>query len=269
MALRGLVDYHVHTGFSGDSSADIHDVMRQASALGLKELCITDHIDFDYADPAFAEIDFKEYFRSLTEAAEGERYATRMLIGVEIGFQSHLPERLDALVQAHPFDFVICSTHMAEGLDFYTGDFFQGKNKVQAYDAYFAAVLEAVRKFKHFDVYGHLDAIARYGVYDDNALYYREHAEIIDAILRELIAGGKGIEINTSARRYGLTEFHPQADILKRYFALGGEIITVGSDAHRAKDVGADLAAAYALLRDIGFKRVATYCRRQPGFIEI
>lgn len=269
MTLRGLTDYHVHTYFSGDSSARLEDILRQTEALGLKEICITDHIDYDYADPGFANIDFDEYFDLLSRAAAELEPAARLLIGVEVGFQDHLPERLTALVRAYPFDFVICSTHMAEGLDFYTGDFFAGKTRQQAYDAYFQAVLAAVRNFKDFDIYGHLDAIARYGVYEDNTLRYRDHAEIIDTILRELIANGKGIELNTSGLRYGLSEFHPQADIIRRYHQLGGEFITVGSDAHRAQDIGSHFAAAYALLRDTGFKRVTVYHQRKPDFMKL
>lgn len=269
MSLRNLLDYHVHTEFSGDSQAKPEDVLARAAALGLKEICITDHVDYDYADPGFEQINFDEYFRTLASEAKAVAPDMRVLIGVELGYQSHLTERMSALVNAYPFDFIICSTHMAEGLDFFTGDFFRGKTKREAYEAYWTAVLEAIRRFPDFDIYGHLDAITRYGVYGDNTLDYREYVENIDLVLQSLIDRGKGIELNTSGLRYGLGDFHPKLEIVRRYRQLGGEIITVGSDAHRERDLAADFAAAYALLRDTGYKRIARYHQRRLDFINL
>ena len=269
MSVRKLVDYHVHTDFSGDSQARPQDVLARAAALGLKEICITDHLDYDYADVRFEAIDFEEYFRVLQEQARATAPELQVLTGVEIGYQSHLPERMSALIKAYPFDFVICSTHMAEGRDFFTGDFFKGKSKQEAYGAYLASVLEATHNFADFDVYGHLDVITRYGVYEDNSLHYPEYVELIEAILRSLIERGKGIELNTSGLRYGQGDFHPQLEIIRRYKQLGGEIITVGSDAHREKDLAADFAQAYAVLKEVGFNRIAHYRQRRLNFIDI
>ncbi len=39
-------DYHVHTAFSDDSDYPMEQVVRDAIALGLEELCFTDHVDY-------------------------------------------------------------------------------------------------------------------------------------------------------------------------------------------------------------------------------
>ena len=48
-------DYHVHTAFSDDSDYPMEQVVRDAIALGLEELCFTDHMDYgiktDWEEP--------------------------------------------------------------------------------------------------------------------------------------------------------------------------------------------------------------------------
>ena len=64
------------------------------------------------------------------------------------------------------------------------------------------------------------------------------------------------MEINTSAMdRIG--DFLPSVDFLRRFKELGGQIITVGSDAHTTQKVGAYMNDAISLAKEIK-KRVMT-----------
>lgn len=267
--MRYFADYHTHSDFSGDSQAPMEFMVRRAIELGLAELVFTDHVDYDYADPVFADIDFDEYLRTFQHFKEKYRKDINLVMGVEIGFQPHVESRIEELLLGRDFDFVIYSTHMADRMDFYTGDFFNGKERNVAYHRYFENVLQSLHKPDNYNVYGHLDFIVRYGNYDSRVLHYHEHAEIIDQILRQIICTGRGIEINTSGYRYGLQQMHPQDEIIRRYRKLGGEIITIGSDAHRPGDLCADFNAAYTLLRDTGFKYINAYEQRKPRFIKM
>ena len=106
---------------------------------------------------------------------------------------------------------------------------------------------------------GHLDLVRRYKGYGDNSIDYQKYGDIIDEILRALIAQGKGLEVNTAGLRYGVGSMHPDLPILQRYRALGGHIITCGSDAHRAEHVAMDIRAAYELLKTWGFSYVSRF----------
>ena len=92
-------------------------------------------------------------------------------------------------------------------------------------------------------------------------------AELIDAILLELIMNDKGIEINTSGLRYGLPYPHPNIEIIKRYKELGGKIITIGSDAHNSDDLAKDFDLVYDILRSLNIKEIAVFHNRIPDFI--
>jgi histidinol-phosphatase (PHP family) len=41
-------DFHVHSNFSSDGKAPMEDIINQGIKLGLKTLCFTDHMDYDY-----------------------------------------------------------------------------------------------------------------------------------------------------------------------------------------------------------------------------
>lgn len=257
-------DYHIHTDYSGDGESSMEQMLHQALTLGLKELAFTDHVDYDYADPAFENIDFDKYYAHFQALQESSQHRLQLIFGVEIGYQLHVHNKIEQLLQHYPFDFVICSMHMADKLDFYTGDFFLGKKQQQAYLRYFENILECVKHFHNYDVFGHLDFIIRYGGYENKVLSYLDYADIIDTILTSVIHNGHGIEINTSGYRYGLQQFHPQTDILKRYRELGGELITIGSDAHHYGDICAHFDLAYEHLDKLGFRYFSVYENRKP-----
>jgi histidinol-phosphatase (PHP family) len=72
---------------------------------------------------------------------------------------------------------------------------------------------------------------SRYDQYGDYP--FNKTKDLITKILKMVIADGKGIEINTSSFRYGLTDLIPSRDIILLYKKLGGKIITIGSDSHK------------------------------------
>ena len=144
-------------------------------------------------------------------------------------FRSDIVRDARMFTEFNPFDFVIGSTHVINGLDVSDSRFFEGKTKKEAYTEYFENVLENAKLHDCYNVYGHLDYINRYSHYEDNSLEYEDYSDIIDEILKVLVSKGKGLDINTSGYRYGLGRTNPQLDIVKRFKELGGEIVTVGS----------------------------------------
>ena len=54
--------------------------------------------------------------------------------------------------------------------------------------------------------------------------------------------------------------------MLRHFKACGGEIVTIGSDAHTPDGVGKGAAEACQLLAEAGFRYLATYEKRKPVF---
>ena len=111
--------------------------------------------------------------------------------------------------------------------------------------------------------------MVRYGPDKDQGYSYDGYREVIDQILEALIEGGKGLEVNTGGLKSGLSDLHPCTDILKRYRQLGGEIVTVGSDAHNAQSMAADFDRAGKVLLDCGFRYYTIFEKRTPEFRRI
>ena len=265
-------DYHIHTNHSLDSTAEMEKMILSSIEKGLTEIALTDHVDYIFGqnNPSkYAEINYDNYILEFNALKSKYENKINILFGVEMGLDINVNHEIEKLVAKYPFEFIIGSSHTTHSLDLYTGEFFLNKNKETAFNQYFEEILENVKNIKSFDVYGHFDYITRYSHYKDNSLKYLDFKESIDEVLKALIEHGKGLEINTSGYRYGLNQVHPQLDILKAYKQLGGEIITIGSDAHKAANIAENFDKAENILLEAGFKAYSIFRNRKPVFVDI
>ncbi|MEA4815494.1 MAG: histidinol-phosphatase HisJ family protein [Lachnospiraceae bacterium] len=263
-------DYHIHTNFSSDCQIPMEDMVKQAINLNLSEIAITDHVDFDYPDLDFPFVlDYDEYVKSIEMLKEKYKSKINIITGIEMGLQPHEKKRIDTFLSDNYFDFVIGSTHCVNKQAVYEDSFFEGKEKNEAYMEYFEDVLNSVKMFDTFCVYGHIDYINRYGHYKDKTMDILKYMDIIEEILKVLISKGKGIEINSSGIRYGLGYVNPKIEVLKRYKELGGEIITIGSDSHKLLHMANNFKEAYEAFQEAGFEYLTVFRGKTPEFIKI
>lgn len=265
-----LWDTHMHTHFSGDSEAEPISMIEQAIKLNLSGICITDHLDYDYPDdPKLFLPDLKKY--AFTVKRLQKQYAKQIPIcfGIELGLQPHLSQKHHDVLSEYDFDFVIGSSHVVHGADPYYPSYYEGRTEREAYREYFESILENIAAFDAFDVYGHIDYVVRYGPNKNADYSYEKYKDIIDEILKLLIFKGKGIEINTAGFKYGLEHPNPTEDILIRYHELGGEIITIGSDAHKPEHIAYDFKKVPDILKSCGFGYFTVFQKRKPEFIKL
>lgn len=265
-----LWDQHMHCNFSGDSDALPEDMIKAGIAHGLSGICFTDHLDYDYPEePNIFLLDFDNYFKALSDLRE--KYADKISvnIGIELGLQTQAAGQNLAVAEKYPFDFIIGSSHVVNHMDPYYPEFFAGRDEDAAYMEYFESVLENINSDVDFDVYGHIDYVVRYGP-NKNAFYtYEKFKDIIDEILTQLISKGKGIEVNTGGFKYGLGHPNPTEDIIKRYRELGGEIITMGADAHVPEYVAYEFDKTAQIIKNCGFKYYTVFKNRKAEFIPL
>lgn len=263
-------DQHMHCNFSGDSDALPEDMIKAGIAHGLSGICFTDHLDYDYPEePNIFLLDFDNYFKALSDLRE--KYADKISvnIGIELGLQPQAAGQNLAVAEKYPFDFIIGSSHVVNHMDPYYPEFFAERNEDEAYMEYFESVLENINSCADFDVYGHIDYVVRYGP-NKNAFYtYEKFKDIIDEILTQLISKGKGIEVNTGGFKYGLGHPNPTEDIIKRYRELGGEIITMGADAHVPEYVAYEFGKTAQIIKNCGFKYYTVFKNRKAEFIPL
>lgn len=268
-------DTHVHSFFSSDSTEKPESIIETAIAKGLTSIYFTDHHDIDFPvqptepDMTF-QLDFASYVPYIHHLKEVYAGKLQIYLGIELGICPEIASKTSTLVNQYPFDYVIGSSHLTSlhNGDPYYPSYYTGKTPVQAYREYFMSEAENLLLTDDFDVYGHLDYAIRYCPDPSFEYRFEDYGDIFEILLKRIVEKGKGIEINTS----GIAKIgypHPHIEALKLYKQLGGEIITVGSDAHRAEQLGVGFAAAEELLKQVGFHYYTVFSNRQPSFIKL
>ena len=258
-----MFDFHMHSRVSFDGHDTGEALARAALAAGLKEICFTDHLDYDPLDLMGCMAFDTAVYSAEYDALEIPGLTIRR--GMEFGMTPDNQTQFQADLQRRPFDFVLGSIHFVDDLDVYFEPWWRGKTVFQAERRFLEATLECVQLHEDFDVLAHLTYISKTHCHPaPRPLPYQEHREIIDEILKVLASKGKGLEMNSSGvDRCG--GFLPTADFFRRFRELGGEIVTIGSDAHRCDRVGQYSYEACSILKDI-FGYVCTFADRQPIF---
>lgn len=258
-----MFDFHIHSSLSFDSDTHAEEIAISAVTAGLREICFTDHWDChprptDKHD-LFSLDEYSKTYDSLSV------HGLIIRRGVEIGLNEWNMSECEKLLSQRAFDFVIGSVHYAKGYDPYDKEYWQGKSAKAAYMDYLEQTYKCVNLHKDFDVLGHLTYVCKSPNNPFHApLEYKDCRELADEIMRTLIKNGKGIEVNTSGIERGVGLL-PSLDYVRRFKQLGGEIITVGSDAHDTARVGQYCGETIEAIKDI-FGYVCTFEGRQPVF---
>lgn len=265
-----MYDFHLHSNFSMDTKHSMDSMCISAIEKGLKGICFTDHIDLDVTanklDFQFITDDYLKNLKSMKY-----RYCEKLQVfsGVEIGMQTHLGERYDEILRNGAFDFVIMSIHSLGENPQFIDEFLISVDPIIALEIYYNTMYECVKSFDNYDVLGHIDFIDRYFIDKTRLPKYDKVFPIIEEILKTIIYNNKGLEINTAGLRYGLDYLHPKVSILKLYKELGGEIITIGSDAHSPEYVGDNMKFAENYLKGLGFKNSYIFKDRKKNPVKL
>lgn len=267
---HNLFDSHLHSDNSPDAYHSVMYLAERAQSIGLMGIAITDHADCGAQREPDCITRMIQSIVDVAKAAAAFRHRMSFSIGMEVGVNGD-PEFADQLVSSYPFDYVLGSVHaLKSGVDLYRVPY--GSNTPEQnhaiLTAYFDQMLEVVR-WGGFDSLAHMTYPLRSAIYNKVVIDLEPYRERIDAILRGLVQQGKALEINTSGLRSPLKETMPSPWILRRFRELGGEYVTIGSDAHRVEHVGAGLQDAMELIQQTGFEFFAFYRKRRPIMLRI
>lgn len=261
-----LVDYHMHSKYSFDGECELRDICDVAIERGLSEIAITDHMDI-YSDKPYEYIlDCKNLYKELREVKEEYKGRLKVLVGAEYGQPQANHNEAIKFIKDYPLDFIIGSIHnLWDDKDAYDYDYKVVDYHI-VYDGYVDWLLTLAKEYE-YDVLGHVSYPSRYiymqtGVRVDLSQYREQYVELF----KKVIEDGRGIELNMSGIARGLKDTMPDMYLLRLYRELGGEVITVGSDAHVLEHVGIVTKQGYEMLKEAGFKYFTVYEDRKPKF---
>lgn len=267
-----IIDCHNHSNFSSDAVDSVNDMCLRAVELNMKAFAITDHCDFDGSNLPHCIEKISSSVKATEDFRNSHPSNTEILTGVELGEASDFPDDAKTILELCDYDVVIGSYHnSASGEDFYYVDAksLSDKEISDLLTAYFNKIYETA-KVSGINVLAHITYPLRYIVGNHKRkVDINDYNEIITLILKTIIERGVSLEVNTSGLRQQIAETLPNADILKMYRNLGGELISLGSDSHNTKDLGKGIKETVSLLKSLGFTHITYYKKRKPVQVSI
>ncbi len=261
-------DYHVHETHSRDArEATIPSYVKAAEANGVEEVCFTTHLITEGPDVKLSiqENEFEEYIESIRTINE----TTDVILkpGLEIDYIPGDQSRIERILEEYNWDYILGSVHLVGEWDVgsrkRSPGFFEGRKLVESTYDYYSLYTEAIETGL-FDMMSHPDYWRRY---HHNArpepARWEEYSEACLDAIDALKSHGMGVEVNTSGLRHEHGIQYPIREFLEAVNRVGIRNVTIGSDSHTPETLGFWLVEAVDLLRDVGFKNIASFKGRK------
>lgn len=256
-------DYHIHTNLS--DGADSHkEMVRMAIRRGFEEIGFSDHFciktECKWAVDSEGIYLLQEYVEEMREKF-GDRI--NILFGLEVDYFPDKERQIREALAPFDLDYVTGSIHFLDDWNYdadisrydqYDNDFL--------YNWYFKELQKAASSGL-FDIMAHPDLIKKFEIWPDSSQeeLYRETAGIF-------AEAGVAYEVNTSGIDRPCGEMFPGSELIKAFFDAGVPV-TFGSDSHKAKQIGRYFDIALSVLKDIGYKKILRFRKRERIYEEL
>ncbi|MDD5747883.1 MAG: histidinol-phosphatase HisJ family protein [Actinomycetota bacterium] len=263
-----LVDYHVHTHFCGHARGSIEDLVLSAIQKGFSHLGIADHMPLTYTDDRALSMSPEElpfYVEQVLEMKEKYAGEISIRLGIEADYEPHTIDKIEKMIDSHPFDYVLGSVHFVDGWIFDDPrqmDKYERINLEEFYLRYYR-ILKEMAETGLYDILSHPDLPKKFG--------YRPNRDFGDAyreVLGSALENDMCYELNTSGLRWPASEIYPENSFIGIASELGIPV-TLGSDAHCPEDIGSGFERAESLLREYGYCKIATFEKRRMNLVSL
>ncbi len=269
---KNRIDLHMHTSSSFDGNFSAAEMTESAIAHELAIIAFTDHFDVDFYERHNLAVRQQTSYEDICSAREKYSNEISILRGIEMGQPTYDAVLTEKSLARYEYDFVIGSIHNPRNQPDY-GDFdYAALSQSEIYamlDNYFEEEL-LLAEWNGFDTFAHLTYPMRYIVQAGRKdIELDRYGDITDKIFKTLVENGKALEINTSGLRQPIGKTMPTENYVRRFRELGGELLTLGSDAHFTDHTGADIDEGYAIAERCGFEYVTYFKDRKPVQVKI
>lgn len=269
-------DNHTHSLFSFDGAPDAtpEAMCRAAMDKRLDGISVTDHMDINgQVEGIYAWFDHGAQWEAISRAKELFRGKLRLNRGIELGQPLQYPKEAREVLDTYDYDFVLGSLHNLKGVPDFSHLRFE-KITVPMMHQLFARSLDdliAMCDFPGLCALAHITYPYRYIVYSGRGADFdiSQHYDHLRVLFGKMVERGLALEMNVSPLRRGYDLTLPDRDLFAIYRECGGELVTVGSDAHTLTDIGANIEDAHERLRAVGFRYVAFYEEKKPRLFPI
>jgi len=262
-----MVDYHIHTDRCGHAKGSLEEYYREAQRKGLEEIGFADHFPLDllgFTPPIKVTMEGEELSQYVIDIDKlrQEKNNPSVKLGIEVDYLPGREEAIKKEINPYPFDYIMGSVHFLGNWDFtnpqvaYEYENLKDHEIFKIHEEYFQLIEEVVQS-GIFDIIGHIDVIKKFGYLPRKGTRYL--MERVSDLLKD---ADICIEVNTAGFYAPIKEFYPGLELLKLCYHKRIPI-TLGSDAHRPADVGRDIKKALAVVKEVGYREIALFRRRE------
>jgi histidinol-phosphatase (PHP family) len=266
--MKVIKDYHVHEHHSGDAAdARVLDYCRVAEDRGIDEIGFSTHliITGSHQNTGISPLTIPRYFKEIETAQTST--PVKLKVGLEIDYFPEEVPRLESIVDAHPFDFILGSLHFIQGYTVMRKrglEAFCSTRTVEEYVTMYYDYWRQAIESGLFDVMAHPDYFRRPFQYSTLQLPPLEaYASSLYQAIDSLKSYNVGVEINASGWRHGIQDCYPDLQFLKIVKEVGVETVTIGSDCHQIHDLGRYLEKAVDRLKQAGYSHLSLFDQRR------
>lgn len=267
-----LTDYHVHLrpdepGTTAERYFTTENAKRYREAAaerGIEELGVSEHVYrfmqalAVWSHPFWVESsadDIDEYVAYVREQ-------TDLKLGIEADFVLGAEDRMQELLLARDFDYVVGSVHFvgdrAVDMDEFT--IWDGSHSVEEIWTRYFQLLGMAARSGLFDILAHPDLVKVWGrgkpqPEGDLRRYY-------EPAIEGIAESGIAVEVSTAGLRKHVQEIYPAPAFLAMCIEAGAPI-ALSSDAHLPEHIGADYHQALELLEAAGVSELCVFKGRE------
>ena len=252
-----MIDYHIHSTYSIDGLSPPHLYVSTAQRCGLGEIGFAEHVDLNPCTKEYRFLDYNRYTASVEQLRMDAPLQIRC--GLEVSYELHLEPSIKRFIKDANCDFVIGSIHEVNSITL--NDTFLD---LYSPSDYFKEV-ERLITSSTCDIVGHLEYFKRWGGVYSSSAFKKE----ISAVLNLIVDHDLVLEVNTSGLRHPIRDTYPSLEVIQWYREVGGELISLGSDAHSVKDMAFEFIPIIKKLKAYGFDTVATFSKRSLRLVEL
>ncbi len=263
-----LSDYHVHLRPDDDDTPaeryftveNVDRYRHAAAAAGISELGVSEHIHrFSAALEIWRHPFWVEQAKDDLDAYCDFVASSELSLGIEADFIAGAEERIEAVLGARRFDYVIGSVHFigeaAVDQDRWDVWELERGDPDRVWKRYFEQLGEAAASGL-FDVMAHPDLVKVWGAGRPGPL--RDPRHYYEPAVAAIAEAGVAVELSTAGLRKPVDELYP-APALGRMLVDAGVPFALSSDAHLPEEVGYAYDRAVKFLAEIGVTEIAAF----------
>lgn len=263
------VDLHNHTIYCNHATGSMEEYIQVACERGINIFGFSCHapMEFDkkYRMDSHAMPIYFDNINTLRKLYHQQQSKIEILSALEVDYilgreDLLLPEVLNAEV-----DYLIGSVHFLGNWGFDNPEFigeWESYGVEQTWNHYLDSI-QAMAKTRYFQIVGHLDLPKLFGNHIPNNLLGK-----MQETLQILYDNNMVLEVNAAGLRKAVKEPYPNTTILKMAKEIGLDI-TLSSDAHSLEQIGFGYETCLKLIKEIGFKKVVIFRKKQKYFIDL